>query len=85
MIPKPGDERRDDIFALGWRLALHNEVGLGCNITCHYLFTKGGRCVHGEGPSDAEALNAVRHKLGIARAPFVRARLLHDPRGRGQG
>lgn len=59
----------DDIRAAGWRLLLHIEVGIGCNITTRWSFGKGDRCVSGEGGSDADALDEVRAKIGLRAAP----------------
>lgn len=53
----------DDIRALGWAVAVHNDYrqfGTPCTF---WLFTKGDRAVKGEGASDAEALNKVRAVL----------------------
>lgn len=53
----------DDIRAEGWAVAVHNDYRLnGVNHT-FWLFTKGERCVKGEGRTDAEALAEVRHSL----------------------
>lgn len=50
----------DDIRALGWSVAVHNDYRLGGVGHTFWLFTKDGHCVKGEGLSDAEALNEVR-------------------------
>lgn len=58
----------DDIRALGWAVAIHNDYrqfGMPCTF---WLFTKGDRAVKGEGASDAEALNKVRAVLAPPRS-----------------
>jgi hypothetical protein len=70
--------RPDDIRALGWTVAVHNDYRLNGEPHTFWLFTKpnptftpgnpfGGYdcCVKGEGKTDAEALNAVRERLDI--------------------
>lgn len=54
----------DDIRAAGWVVAVHNDYRLNGVPHTFWLFTKGGRCVKGEGLADAEALNQVRQQLG---------------------
>lgn len=53
----------DDIRAKGWMVAVHNDYRLGWELYTFWLFTKGNRCVKGEGKTDAEALNEVRKQL----------------------
>lgn len=50
----------DDIRAAGWMVAVHNDYRLVNVVHTFWLFTKDGRCVKGEGKTDAEALNQVR-------------------------
>lgn len=53
----------DDIRALGWAVAIHNDYRqLGVPFT-FWLFTKGERAIKGEGRTDADALRAVRAML----------------------
>jgi hypothetical protein len=54
----------DDIRALGWSVAVHNDYRLhGCPYT-FWLFTKGTSSVKGEGLTDADALDKIRSQLG---------------------
>ena len=50
----------DDIRALGWAVAVHNDYRLGGIPHTFWLFTKGEIAVKGEGRTDAEALDQVR-------------------------
>lgn len=50
----------DDIRALGWVVAVHNDYRLNGEAHTFWLFTKDGRAVKGEGRTDAEALVQVR-------------------------
>jgi hypothetical protein len=54
----------DDIRALGWSVAVHNDYRIDGQSHTFWLFTKGGRAVKGEGRTDADALNAVRKQIG---------------------
>lgn len=54
----------DDIRAAGWAVAVHNDYRLNGVAHTFWLFTKGDRCVKGEGVTDAQALNQVREQLG---------------------
>jgi len=58
------DSSPDDIRAMGWMVAVHNDYRLNGVFHTFWLFTKGDRAVKGEGTSDASALNDVRRKLG---------------------
>lgn len=53
----------EDIRALGWVVAVHNDYRLNGVPHTFWLFTKDGREVHGEGLTDAAALNCVRAAL----------------------
>lgn len=53
----------DDIRALGWAVAVHNDYRLDGVRHTFWLFTKGDKCVKGEGHTDGEALNEVRAQL----------------------
>src|SRR5690606_37528993 len=53
----------DDLRALGWAVAVHNDYRLNGSPHTFWLFTKDGRAVKGEGRTDAEALNAIRAAL----------------------
>lgn len=56
----------DDLRAAGWSVACHNDYRqLGERFT-FWLFTKGDRCIKGEGQTDAAALNIIRAALGDA-------------------
>lgn len=50
----------DDIRALGWAVAVHNDYRLGGVAHTFWLFTKGEIAIKGEGKTDAEALDHVR-------------------------
>lgn len=52
--------RPDDLRAAGWMVAVHNDYHLDGEFHTFWLFTKGGRCVKGEGRTDLEALTLVR-------------------------
>jgi hypothetical protein len=60
-----------DLRFLGWMVAVHNDYMLDGKRYTFWLFTKGDRCVKGEGESDASALNQIRNKLLAARKPAV--------------
>ena len=53
----------DDIRAAGWAVAVHNDYRQQGEPHTFWLFTKNGRCVKGEGRTDAEALSQVRADL----------------------
>lgn len=57
--------RPEDIRDAGWLVAVHNDYRQSNQFHTFWLFTKGDRCVKGEGRSDAEALNRVRVELGL--------------------
>ncbi len=57
--------RPDDIRARGWVVACHNDYYLSGLLHTFWLFTSNERAVRGEGRTDAEALNAVRARLGL--------------------
>jgi hypothetical protein len=59
----PSEGCADDIRASGWAVAVHNDYRLNDVPHTFWLFTKGNRCVKGEGKTDAEALNQVRAQL----------------------
>ena len=60
----------DDIRALGWAVAVHNDYRLGGIAHTFWLFTKGEIAIKGEGRTDAEALDQVRAAIA-ARANAV--------------
>lgn len=53
----------DEIRALGWSVAIHNDYRLNGEPHTFWLFTKDGQAVKGEGRTDAEALGQVRAAL----------------------
>ena len=55
----------DDIRAAGYTVAVHNDYRQDGRPHTFWLFTDDYRAVKGEGPTDAEALNIVRAKLGL--------------------
>ena len=60
-----------DLRFLGWMVAVHNDYTLDGKRYTFWLFTKGDRCVKGEGATDAIALNQIRHKLLASRKHSV--------------
>lgn len=56
----------DDIRALGWTVAIHNDYRQSGERHTFWLFTKGDRAIKGEGVTDADALNKVRAVLAAA-------------------
>jgi hypothetical protein len=54
-----------DIREAGWMVAVHNDYRQAGVLYTFWLFAKDGRCVKGEGRTDAEALDQVRD--GIAK------------------
>ncbi len=57
----------NDLRALGWVVAVHNDYRLDGVDHTFWLLTKNGRAVKGEGKSDAEALDEIRSFLGLPR------------------
>jgi len=53
----------DDLRALGWSVAVHNDYKLDGHDWTFWLFTKGHWCIKGEGQTDAEALDEIRRAL----------------------
>ncbi|CAH1691575.1 conserved hypothetical protein [Hyphomicrobiales bacterium] len=58
----------DDIRALGWAVAVHNDYRLGGVAHTFWLFTKGEIAIKGEGNTDAEALDQVRAAIAARTA-----------------
>ena len=56
----------NDIRALGWSVAVHNDYRINGEPHTFWLFTKDGRAVKGEGRTDADALREVRTLLARA-------------------
>jgi hypothetical protein len=54
----------DDLRALGWSVAVHNDYRLNGVRHTFWLMTKGNECLKGEGITDAEALDRIRDQLG---------------------
>lgn len=50
----------DDLRALGWTVAVHNDYRLSGKPHTFWLVTKGERALKGEGATDAEALGQIR-------------------------
>lgn len=59
----------DDLRAQSWAVAVHNDYRLNGEAHTFWLFTQGVRFIKGEGPSDADALNAIRAALSATSAP----------------
>lgn len=53
----------DDLRAMGWSVAVHNDYKINGEPFTFWLFTKGERAVKGEGKTDAEALKVVRERV----------------------
>ena len=56
----------DDLRALGWSIAVHNDYRQNGESYTFWLLTKGDRCVKGEGSTAADALNQIRKALLVA-------------------
>jgi hypothetical protein len=63
-----GTSSADEIRALGWVVAVHNDYRLNGEPYTFWLFTKDGCAVKGEGRTDAEALDQVRAALSTTNA-----------------
>lgn len=59
------DALADDIREAGWAVAVHNDYRQNGRDHTFWLFTRGDRNVKGEGFTDAEALNQIRHELNL--------------------
>lgn len=55
----------DDLRAVGWSVAVHNDYTLRGEHFTFWLLTKNERAVRGEGRTDAAALNQIRKRLDI--------------------
>lgn len=53
----------DDLRALGWMVAVHNDYTLDGHKCTFWLLTNGDRCIRGEGLTDAVALDEIRAAL----------------------
>lgn len=53
----------DKLRSRGWMVGVHNDYRLHGEFHTFWLFTKGDRCVKGEGRSDEEALAAVERAV----------------------
>jgi len=53
----------DDLRALGWSVAVHNDYRLNGTRHTFWLLTRGNECRKGEGNTDAEALDQIRAAL----------------------
>lgn len=53
----------DDLRAAGWAVGCHNDYRQDGSPRTFWLLTKGGRCVVGEGRTDAEALDKIRERV----------------------
>ena len=53
----------DDIRAQGWVVAVHNDYRLDGVPHTFWLFTRGDKCVKGEGKCDGDALDEVRQQI----------------------
>ncbi len=55
----------NDIRAKGWTVAVHNDYRVARGAHTFWLFTKDGRALKGEGPTDIDALDRVREALTV--------------------
>lgn len=55
----------DDLRALGWSVAVHNDYRLNGTHHTFWLLSKGNQCRKGEGHTDAEALDQIRTELKL--------------------
>ena len=55
----------DDLRSAGWAVAVHNDYRLNGKPHTFWLFTRGDRCVKGEGETDEDALNEIRMRLDL--------------------
>ena len=62
----------DDLRDKGWAVAVHNDYRQDGARRTFWLFTKGDRCVKGEGNTDREALDEVRRQVNLMDPDFVR-------------
>lgn len=60
---RPEHASPDDLRVLGWSVAAHNDYRINGGTHTFWLFTKGDRCVKGEGRTDREALDLVRAQV----------------------
>lgn len=76
--PSPGVA--DELRALGWMVAVHNDYRLRGLPHTFWLFTKEGQAVKGEGRTDREALDQVRAQIqgDLRPAPVTEAVVLPE-------
>ena len=81
-LPNRNPACPDDIRAVGWAVAVHNDYRQHGVAMTFWLFTRAdpeptgdgdghGRYARGEGPTDADALNAVRVAVGLPILPPI--------------
>lgn len=64
--PAPGASSPDDLRALGWTVAVHNDYRLGGDAHTFWLLTHSdGHWLKGEGRTDAEALDQIRSAIRL--------------------
>jgi hypothetical protein len=73
----------DEIRAMGWAVAVHNDYRLNGEAMTFWLFTKGDRCVKGEGRTDADALAIVLAALSVNPEPAIEQRASESERKNG--
>ena len=69
------NHRVDNLRRAGWMVAVHNDYKLKGVLHTFWLFTKGSRCVKGEGQTDDTALDEIERKV----ADLARPRLARSP------
>lgn len=70
-----GSPTPDDLRAAGWTVGVHTDYCLGGEAHTFWLMTRGDECCKGDGRTDAEALDQIRHQLAPQpRPPSGRAR-----------
>lgn len=63
-----------DIRQKGWSCAVHNDYQKNATSYTFWLFTKDGRAVKGEGPTDADALEQIRREISKIEASIPNSR-----------
>jgi hemerythrin len=71
----------DDLRAQGWAVAAHHDYQLNGGPHTYWLFTRGERCVEGEGRTDAEALDQIRGRLQESRENHAPALAMSEGAG----
>ncbi|BCH33166.1 hypothetical protein MesoLjLc_50960 [Mesorhizobium sp. L-8-10] len=73
-VPADNAGSPNDIRALGYAVAVHNDYRINGVAHTFWLFTKDGKAIKGEGLTDADALNQIRAMLAAPASPVVEER-----------